>query len=114
VVEDEPLVALLLEMMLEDADLTARVVTTPYEALDLLMSGEVVNVLVTDINLETDMDGLQLARVARTERPDLKVLYVSGDSGHRWEAEGVPGSRLLPKPFSRDQFHDAVRLTLAV
>jgi DNA-binding response OmpR family regulator len=46
------------------------------------------------------MDGWELARLVRHHDPDCGILYVSGDSTHRWAANGVPNSMLLPKPFA--------------
>ena len=50
-----------------------------------------------DINLgRAGMDGWDVARLAREHDPRCGILYVSGDSAHRWSAKGVPHSLMLP------------------
>lgn len=62
--------------------------------------GEQVAVLVTDKNLRhPTQTGWDVARAARTERATLPIIYVTGDSAHEWPVQGVPRSRLIPKPF---------------
>jgi DNA-binding response OmpR family regulator len=56
--------------------------------------------LITDIRLGCGPDGWLLAREARAKRPDLPVLYVTGDSVHEWSSKGVEGSTMLQKPFA--------------
>jgi len=98
------MVALLLQMMLEEGGHEVVPVSTPQEALRcLLAEANRLSLLVTDINLQADMTGYDVAAAARRQRPDLPVIYVSGDSGYRWKDEGVAGSRLIPKPFCEDE-----------
>jgi hypothetical protein len=54
------------------------------------------------------MNGWELARLARQHDPGRGILYVSGDSGHSWAAQGVPHSIFLPKPFAPTQLVEAV------
>jgi hypothetical protein len=41
-------------------------------------------------------------------RPDLPVIYISGDSAPDWKTEGVASSLMLAKPFTAGQILDAV------
>ena len=59
--------------------------------------------LVTDIRLGGDTDGWAVARHARSKRPDLAVLYMTGHAATQWATEGVAGSVLLKKPFANDE-----------
>lgn len=59
--------------------------------------------LITDINLNSPMNGWQVARAAREQLQDLPVIYVSGTDSHDWEAEGVLGSVMISKPFDPSQ-----------
>jgi two-component system, cell cycle response regulator CpdR len=54
------------------------------------------------------MDGWELARLVRHHDPDCEILYVSGDSTHRWAANGVPNSMLIAKPFAPAELVEAV------
>ena len=42
----------------------------------------------------------------------MPVVYMTGGSGHDWEAEGVPNSILVPKPFAPAQIISAVTTLL--
>jgi DNA-binding NtrC family response regulator len=69
-----------------------------------------LDILVTDICLP-DRNGCELANALLAERPDLRVLYMSGSTGQ--EAlelhEGPPAcASFLPKPFRRAQLCEAV------
>lgn len=79
------------------------------EATDLLNGDPLPRALVTDINLgRARMDGWELARIARANDPSCVILYVSGDSAHRWAANGVPQSLLLAKPFAPAELVEAI------
>ncbi|RYH31693.1 MAG: response regulator, partial [Alcaligenaceae bacterium] len=63
-----------------------------------------VDLLVTDVGLPGGINGRQLADAARQNRPELKVLFITGyaestviNSGHL-----QPGMQLLTKPFEID------------
>lgn len=103
-VDDDPLVADVLQAILADAGYsvtTARSVETAMQVLEA--DQQPVACLVTDVNLNTTASGWDLARAARALYPTLPVVYVSGDSGHDWSAQGVPHSGMLNKPFAPSQ-----------
>ena len=65
--------------------------------------------LITDIRLASSpITGWDVARRARELQPDLPVVYITGDSGHHWNSEGVPNSVLVMKPFAVAQVVTAV------
>lgn len=69
------------------------------EALRLVRTGLTPELLVTD-HLMPGMNGTDLARVLRSERPGTQVLLVSGYA----ETEGVaPDLPRLIKPFRKDE-----------
>jgi len=43
--------------------------------------------------------GRELANRARMRRPELRVVYLTGDSTLEWQTRGVPFSRLVSQPF---------------
>jgi DNA-binding response OmpR family regulator len=55
-----------------------------------------------------------LAQRARDLIPALPVVYVTGDSSHRWQVNGVPESVLLTKPFVPDEIVVAMRSLLRI
>ena len=75
------------------------------EANAILEKDEQIDVLFTDIGLKDDHEaGLTLATAAVERRPQLKVLYTSGQAitdGMR--ALFVPKSAVLPKPYTVEQ-----------
>ena len=54
------------------------------------------------------MDGWDVARHAREGKPDMPVVYMTGDSADEWASKGVPNSILLTKPFAPAQLVTAV------
>ena len=72
------------------------------EAFALLEEGG-VDLVFTDVIMPGDMDGYELARVAMTRWPSVKVVLTSGFPEHRQsEAEAPSGLRLLGKPYRKD------------
>jgi DNA-binding response OmpR family regulator len=72
-----------------------------------------IDVLVTDLGLP-GVTGSQLAALLVADRPDLRVLYVSGWSREVAVARGLveqPGT-VLQKPFTPDHLVEAVRAVL--
>lgn len=64
--------------------------------------------LITDIQLGGGANGWDVARRARELKPSMPVVYVSGDSSSHWEANGVPGSIMIQKPFALAQVTTAI------
>jgi len=56
-----------------------------------------IDLLMTDVGLP-DFPGTELAHRLRAERPELPVIFVTGQ-GRIEEFEGVPGVALISKPF---------------
>jgi CheY-like chemotaxis protein len=83
--------------------------TSSEQAMDLLQRGEVkCSALATDITLREEMNGWQLAVVARQMEPNLPVVYMTAASRGEWPAQGVPNSILLQKRFAPAQLVTAV------
>jgi CheY-like chemotaxis protein len=99
-VEDEELISMLVADDLRDRGFAVEEVATGEEALRHLRSGAPVDIIFTDVNLPGDIDGAELAELARQMRPDLPILYASG----RYAEFGLKGmvtrSLFVPKPYS--------------
>lgn len=109
VVEDEPLIGLSVQDGLEEAGFEVRFMDSSIKALHELESGaDALSALVTDIRLEDDKDGWQVARRARELNPLLPVVYMSGDSAVEHNSQGVPHSIMVSKPFAPAQIVTAV------
>ncbi len=110
IVEDEAIIRDLLETALTEAGYEVELAQNSGDALSTLdRRGEQLRALVTDINLGAGtVTGWDIAKRAREIRPDLPVVYTTGDSGHEWSARGVPNSVLVTKPFAPAQITTAV------
>ena len=109
VIEDEPLIGLSVQDGLEDAGYDVRLIGDAAQALhELESAAEALCALVTDIRLQGDKDGWQVARRARELNPLLPVVYMSGDSAVEHTSQGVPHSIMVQKPFAPAQIVTAV------
>lgn len=102
VVDDETAVrALVCEVL---AELGYRILEAEVGsvALNILQSGQTIDLLITDVGLPGGMNGRQLADAARLLRPTLKVLFVTGYAENAALGQGTldPGMHVLTKPFS--------------
>lgn len=103
-VDDEPLVRAATADMLIDLGYAVVEAENADAALRLLEHGHVFDILITD-HLMPGHTGAELAVVARSRIPDLRVLVVSGYS----QIEGLPENlHRLPKPFSQADLAAAI------
>ena len=114
VVDDDFALQTLLAQMLEACGFTVLAAGSGAAALRIWGESKVsVDLLLTDINMP-GMSGLQLASTLRDERPDLKVIFMTGHSGD-FTAEGetlIEGVNLLSKPCRMQTLANAVRARL--
>jgi PAS domain S-box-containing protein len=73
-----------------------------------------VDLLLTDLVMPGGLNGRELAGVLRAERPQLRVVYMSGYSAEVLGREFVvqPGVDFLQKPFDPDRLAGMVRESL--
>jgi CheY-like chemotaxis protein len=104
VVDDEPLVSMLIIDVLEDLGYAAIEAADSAAGLKVLQSNSRIDLLITDIGLPGGMNGSQLAEAARQHRPNLKVLFVTGyaETGALGRDQLAAGMQVLTKPFSID------------
>jgi two-component system cell cycle sensor histidine kinase/response regulator CckA len=108
-VDDEPAICLLARRALEGAGHEVRVAEDAEAALDAIAGGFVPDVVVSDVTMPGDMDGIGLVRALRAERPALPVILVSGYSeGTVGEGLSGLGIRFLEKPFRMAELVTAV------
>ena len=113
VVEDEALVLMLWTEALESRGYHVLQAGEPDAAIAILESDALIDLLVTDVGLP-GMTGRDLADVARTLRPGLKVLFVTGYAHYAaLEPESLQtGTRMLSKPVGVDALQSMVRAML--
>jgi DNA-binding response OmpR family regulator len=102
VVEDDDLLRTLVAEALQDQGFEVVEAADGVMALAVLQSDARIDLLMTDVGLPGGMSGLDLARAARAERPDLGVLFVTGYPEDATFKDGQPvtGTQVLAKPFS--------------
>jgi signal transduction histidine kinase/CheY-like chemotaxis protein len=112
-VEDEASVRAVLHRALEDAGFDVRSVESAEAALEAHARMAQLDLLVTDVVMP-GTPGTELALALRDERPELRVLLVSGYTADAL-AEGPPfaGAAFLHKPFSADTLVHALQRLLA-
>lgn len=101
VVDDEPLVRMLVVDAVEDLGLETLEASDGPQALEALRSGTPIDLLITDVGLPNGMNGRQVADAARELRPGLKVMFITG---YAETAALAPdklgqGMQVLTKPF---------------
>jgi DNA-binding response OmpR family regulator len=112
-VEDEALIRMHLEAELAEAGFALVVAANGVEAMvELGIDATRFRAVLTDIRIGGDLDGWDVARHARELKPEIPVIYISGDSGHEWPVKGVPGSVMVAKPFATAQIITAVSMVL--
>lgn len=102
VVDDEPAVRALVAEVLTDQGYRVLEADSGAVALDILRTRQTIDLLVSDVGLPGGMNGRQLADAARSLRPGLKVLFVTGYAENAALGNGQlePGMHVLTKPFS--------------
>jgi DNA-binding NtrC family response regulator len=116
IVEDEEQVRVLAESFLQSEGHETVSAATADEAMAALDVTEHVDLLFTDLALHGEIHaGLDLARRAVERRPDLKVLYTTGQGAtDGMVAMFVPGSALLPKPYTFDQLQRSLEARFGI
>jgi CheY-like chemotaxis protein len=112
-VEDEASVRDLAGLELQDLGYTVLAAADPGEALGHARGTAAIQLLLTDLALP-GMTGSALAQVVRAQRPELKVLFMSGYAQrHVLDREALsPGMAFLEKPFSVETLARKVREVL--
>jgi len=110
VVEDDVLVRALVSETLREAGCEVIEATTADEAVAVLRAIVAPDVLVTDVKLPGDLDGMQLAAKVRQTMPLTKVIVTSGHASV--EAAKSVAHVFLAKPFELWRLVGCVR-TLA-
>jgi len=103
VVEDDESVRLLVIDVLHELGYAALESSDPFLAIEALRSSEAIELMVSDVGMP-GMSGRELAEIARAERPDLPILFVTGyaeNAAIRSEFLGR-NMAMITKPFAVD------------
>jgi PAS domain S-box-containing protein len=109
-VDDDPLIAMSTTEMLEDLGHRVIGASSGVHALDIIRSGQQIDLMVTD-HVMPGMTGIELAAASRQLRPSLPILLATG------YAELPEGTQVdlprLAKPYHQDQLRDRLDQMLA-
>jgi two-component system cell cycle sensor histidine kinase/response regulator CckA len=109
VVEDDDAVRSYVRHVLERDGLTVVPALAPEEALRTLAGCGAIDLLLTDVRLP-GLSGPQLAARVRARYPEVRVLFMSGDSA---DGDADPASdAVLHKPFTPHELTARVRRLL--
>jgi CheY-like chemotaxis protein len=101
IVEDEPLIRMLICDLLEEAGCTCTEAASGEAALLLLDQGRCLpDLLVTDFNIGPGLDGKTLAREVQRHLPALPTAFVTGNPESFADYPFQPWEALLAKPFA--------------
>src|ERR1700730_9294011 len=110
IIEDDVFIREVAEMMIEGWGHQTLSASDVDEALTLLRSPQHIDALFTDIYLKTEvLGGCELALQAKKIRPNLRVLYTTGNSvTDKLKALFVEGTHFLRKPYTQHQLQNSV------
>jgi two-component system, cell cycle sensor histidine kinase and response regulator CckA len=114
-VEDELAIRAIAAAFLKEAGYRVLEAANPEDALTIVKAhGDGISLLLTDVVMP-GMNGRQLAEKICAQRPEIKVLYMSGYTDDALIRRGVfeAGISILEKPFSRASLLQEVREALA-
>lgn len=104
VIDDEPLIRMLIVEVLAESGYAAIEAPDGPAGLKVLESNARVDLLITDVGLPGGMNGRQVADAARVKRPDLKVLFITGYAENAVIGNGrlEKGMFVITKPFQME------------
>jgi CheY-like chemotaxis protein len=97
-VEDEPLLRVLILDVLVDHGYAVAEAANATEAIEILNGGSDIKLLLTDVRMPGAIDGIELARRVAHSRPEIKILIMSAWIYPRADAV-PPGARFIAKPY---------------
>lgn len=111
VVEDEVLIRLMVADALRAQGIDVIEASNGDEALRVLHSALQVDLLLTDIRMAGESDGLKLAHAAHAARPGLKLVVASSLQADH-ELTGIADA-VFAKPYNLNAIVDRVKSLLA-
>ena len=106
VVDDNPDILQILSSIITLFGHGADLAGDGLEAIRLLQHGR-YDVVVTDADMPR-VDGIQLCKFVKAQRPDIHVIGMSGDLSALKEMENAGADFCLPKPFGLDEIRSAI------
>jgi two-component system, response regulator PdtaR len=112
VAEDEALIRMFTAGFLIEAGYTVVEASNAAEAITELESDANVRVLLTDVEMPGDMDGLELAREVQRRWPDVVIIVTSGRV--RPHRDDLAGAEFFQKPLREQAVVETIRERLSM
>ncbi|AZC24520.1 Response regulator [Pseudomonas sessilinigenes] len=115
IVEDEPVILMLLADYLSGLGYRVLQAENGEQAFEILASKPNLDLMITDYRLPGGITGVMIAEPAVKLRPDLKVIFISGYPNEILECNS-PITRkapILAKPFDLNSLHQQIQQLLA-
>ena len=110
IVEDEPAVLEVASDIFDSLGYDVLTATDAKEALTVLETDTVIDVMFSDVIMPNGMNGVELSRKAREMRPNLKILLASGYPMSALPSEGLgAGVSFISKPYRWTELADKLR-----
>ena len=117
VVDDEPDLLYVTTSMLQRNGYQVYGFTDPVKALEHVIEYEECSVVISDVRMPV-MNGFELVRGMKEQRPQIKVVLMSSfDLHHREWQQRMPSTgvdQVLKKPFSMSQLIEAVEKCISL
>jgi len=111
-VEDDDKVASLVTEMFVELGYRVTRVASAQAALGALADDRNIDLVFSDVMMPGPLNGIDLAREMRRQRPELPVLLTSGYAGSSMKPADSDSLKVLPKPYQIEALRDAVRAAL--
>ncbi len=114
VVEDDPDVLNLVDILLANLNYRTVRASTGQEALDTLNGNERPDLILTDVILPGGLTGVDVEKEAAKTGPGIPVIFMSGYTENSINHHGVleDGVLLLNKPFRKSDLANMLRRAL--
>jgi DNA-binding NtrC family response regulator len=112
VVDDDEMILDLLVVAFEDAGFDVATATTTSAARTVLNDSAPISLVVTDIRMPGNVDGLMFGHMITEIYPRMPIIIISGVSAP--DDRDIPaGATFVAKPFKPDLLVDEAKLLLA-
>lgn len=111
VVDDEPVLRMLVIDMLQDLGIAWFEAADSAAGLAILQSPVRIDLLISDVGLPGGMNGRQMADLGRVSQAAMQVLFITGYAENAVLDSGSMGTgmQVLTKPFSTDIMAECIR-----
>ena len=115
VVDDEQGWRDLLSLELSSKDCTVKAAANAAEALDLLRC-ESFDLVITDVRMPGELDGIDLIQTYRRENPAQKAIFITGYAMEEKIEQALETNSVLclKKPFENQKLLNAIQSLLAL